>query len=596
MSIADRISSMASNLSSAYGRIAYLGVDTSSIDKNMQNLSTVLDTVYNDYPKVSDEGISPSLSGTKVGRLSSTLKGNTSQYTTTGKQLFNANDIGIQRTATVIVSKKNIITVTSTDANSNGGGLWNVPVTQGQEITISYGDMMASSTSSNHSVRYRFSDHPYNSSTDTWDWGTTIDRTSKTVTVMATEQYLLLMIRTANGGTNIISDLMVRPASVIDDTWEPYTGGVVSPTPNFSQDINVIKEENEVATYSKNWLPPFATDTQKDVTVSQSGTTVTINGLSTGSASISKTYFTLPAGMYRFTTKYKSGTIDGPIQLFIDDALTTNRVAGILFQSTDYTDNKSVGISLSQTTNVYYRVYVGGSNRTYDNFKFDMQITRGTMTDYNFAEYQPVGIFPVTLPTGMELCKIGDYQDKLFKAVIGDTIYDSLTSEQKEGLISGGWYKYAEVGKDTLTGADTSAYTWRKSTTTDMDRFICDYGTRNKYVEQYANSLCNYFTTVTSSTQYAIGNWRNNATYQFVFNFSEYGTTTLEQWKTWLSTHNVVLYQPLITPTITQITDVTLISQLNALYNAMSYNGQTNILQTNADLPFIISASALKGE
>ena len=46
--------------------------------------------------------------------------------------------------------------------------------------------------------------------------------------------------------------------------------------------------------------------------------------------------------------------------------------------------------------------------------------------------------------------------------------------------------------------------------------------------------------------------------------------------------------------TSTQITDTTLIGQLDAMNNAVSYDTQTNISQTNANLPFIISASALK--
>lgn len=37
-----------------------------------------------------------------------------------------------------------------------------------------------------------------------------------------------------------------------------------------------------------------------------------------------------------------------------------------------------------------------------------------------------------------------------------------------------------------------------------------------------------------------------------------------------------------------------LIDQLNLLEKAMSKDGQTNILQVNSDLPFVISASALK--
>ena len=62
---------------------------------------------------------------------------------------------------------------------------------------------------------------------------------------------------------------------------------------------------------------------------------------------------------------------------------------------------------------------------------------------------------------------------------------------------------------------------------------------------------------------------------------------------TWLSTHNLIVYYVLATPTDIEITDTTLISQLEAI--KYSYDNTTNISQTNADLPFIISASALKG-
>ena len=64
--------------------------------------------------------------------------------------------------------------------------------------------------------------------------------------------------------------------------------------------------------------------------------------------------------------------------------------------------------------------------------------------------------------------------------------------------------------------------------------------------------------------------------------------------KTWLSTHNTSVYYVLETPTTTEITDTTLINQLEELYIAKSKENQTNISQINNDLGFIISASALK--
>lgn len=63
---------------------------------------------------------------------------------------------------------------------------------------------------------------------------------------------------------------------------------------------------------------------------------------------------------------------------------------------------------------------------------------------------------------------------------------------------------------------------------------------------------------------------------------------------TWLSNNNTTIYYVLATPTYTEITDTTLLSQLEALNGARSYTTQTNINQDNNDLPFILDVTALK--
>ena len=48
------------------------------------------------------------------------------------------------------------------------------------------------------------------------------------------------------------------------------------------------------------------------------------------------------------------------------------------------------------------------------------------------------------------------------------------------------------------------------------------------------------------------------------------------------------------TPTDTQITDTTLISQLEAIYNVMTYQGTTHVTQTNASESFILDLTYKK--
>lgn len=71
--------------------------------------------------------------------------------------------------------------------------------------------------------------------------------------------------------------------------------------------------------------------------------------------------------------------------------------------------------------------------------------------------------------------------------------------------------------------------------------------------------------------------------------------TSVSDLQTWLSTHNTEVVYKLATPTTETITDTYLISQLNALYNAKSCNGQTNI-SVDGQLPMILEVSALKDE
>ena len=59
---------------------------------------------------------------------------------------------------------------------------------------------------------------------------------------------------------------------------------------------------------------------------------------------------------------------------------------------------------------------------------------------------------------------------------------------------------------------------------------------------------------------------------------SNYNTAeSTASFKQMLSNNNLILYYALATPTDTEITDTTLISQLEAINNAISYEEQTNI-------------------
>lgn len=174
--------------------------------------------------------------------------------------------------------------------------------------------------------------------------------------------------------------------------------------------------------------------------------------------------------------------------------------------------------------------------------------------------------YQVNLPSGLELCKISTYQDYFYKD-------------------NGNWYKHSEIGKVVLNG------------------------TENWQIELYTYYLTNFnakpYSAFSPTTPYAHSNyfkWGNGSSGSFIegsFWYTLDGSKLrvekdnpldLNAFKTWLSTHNTIVYYALNTPTDTQITDTTLINQLDNLQKAISYDTQTNISQTNEDKPFIITA------
>ena len=76
---------------------------------------------------------------------------------------------------------------------------------------------------------------------------------------------------------------------------------------------------------------------------------------------------------------------------------------------------------------------------------------------------------------------------------------------------------------------------------------------------------------------------------------TQFTTNNMQGWKDFLDNNEVYVIVPLATATDTEITDTSLINQLEAWYNAHSNNG-TTIITSNGNLPMIIKVRGLKGE
>lgn len=416
MSIATRIESIEEHIEQAYDELQGLGADLTNVNKNIENISMVLDDIYDSMPQVSGEGTSLTLDDTRVGKIKSTLKGNTSQSGTPTP----TSPIPIN-----VVSGDNEINVVGKNLFDKDNA----------NILNAYFETSIPNLSSNDNARTLYIE--------------CLPNTTYTITKLRSQQFNV-------GCTNT----------------EPIIG-------------------------------------------------TTIQKIENG-----------PLGVYDGNTE-------------VNYTYTTNSTAKYLLVRYAYATQVDLDLMLSSI-----QIEYGSSASTYEPYQGNT--------------------YHIDLPEGIELCKIGNYQDYFYKD-------------------SDKWYLHKEIGKVVLNGSEN----W----------IIGNTGTANWFYR--LNSFYYGLVDLANAgicTNYSCVDINNNNTTQGISAsavghniFIRYGTEdTIENWKAWLSTHNVVVYYVLATPTNTEVTYEPLIDQLNLLEKAMSKNGQTNISQVNNDLPFIISASALK--
>ena len=176
--------------------------------------------------------------------------------------------------------------------------------------------------------------------------------------------------------------------------------------------------------------------------------------------------------------------------------------------------------------------------------------------------------------TPIELCKLGDYQDKIYKS--NDKWY--LEKNIKKIALnsnSGNWYS---------SGSNNCFKTLL--TTLTQEFTPADY---NFQTSLGNNALCRILTQELPNDLY-LGNKTNgfgiSSTNSPGIYFNISGITSENDFRNWLNANNPTLYYVSRTPNITEITDDNLISQLEELAKARSFDEQTNITQLSEQLPF----------
>ena len=276
---------------------------------------------------------------------------------------------------------------------------------------------------------------------------------------------------------------------------------------------------------------------------------------------------TLPNGIYAQLNGFKAGT-----QYSI--GIVRNTVPSITFTiDSDYSSTAQLFIGIQGTTTnadcnfaiqiekgstaTSYEPYTGGIPSPNPGYPQEVEVVTGnvevTISNENNTESKTL---PVSLGN-IELCKIGDYQDYLYKN-------------------NGKWYVHKNTIKIDLSTITSYIHTpgWR-----NLTAFVADNVFNHGYsgYTTVASLFCNRLIAdtparITGSVINAIGLGRNTSIY-----ISVEGITTSNALITYFSQNPTYLYAPLATPTSTEITDATLISQLEEISKTLSYQGQTNI-------------------
>lgn len=164
--------------------------------------------------------------------------------------------------------------------------------------------------------------------------------------------------------------------------------------------------------------------------------------------------------------------------------------------------------------------------------------------------------------TPIELCKIGTYQDYIYKS--GDD-----------------WYVHKAIGEVDLDG--TTEGTWTYVNDTGHERFIVNYSDVAIQSPYAANTpkiqFSNYFEgsngyhTYTGDMNNIISGHHNN--HQIIIRATQF--TSLAAFTSWLGTNRPSVYYVKTTATDIQITNADLIAQLEDLLSATTYSGTTYI-------------------
>ena len=385
--------------------------------------------------------------------------------------------------------------------------------------------------------------------------------------------YFIFRVKTS--GTTYNNDIYEIQITKTEDKDKPYEAYGKTPTPDFPSEVKTVTGNVEVSISNENIL-----DLTNGRTGTASGITLTKNAdnsyncVGTATEPALNVWFVGSYDVWNNYTDFKSLNKSSILYKLKAGITYTIKDCALFYVMEDgRKSNISTNPGESKTTVDSIDRYILAirapqvvKGQAYNTILYPhILIGNNTQADYIQHKSQ---VFPLTLGD-IELCKIGDYADYIYRN-------------------GSKWFKRSYVGKKIFTSSDITRYERNGNG-------IYQYRTeKNNLSDLKVNpdpfpllgvAYCNRFKKLETANEMTEVGFTLSGNKEMVFNAEQ---KTLAEFKTWIDSNQTILYYQLATPTDTEITDTTLIAQLNALENAMLYEGITNISITGDNLTPII--------
>ena len=460
------------------------------------------------------------------------LDGDTAQQTWTGKNILplkNFSQGGINSTYNYLTG----------ELSCSGTSTQNWPrLVEKTDCTIATGTTVtfSSQEAPGYNIAIRF----YYSSDNYENIIITTGSTSITTTLSHSITAVEVLYNTGTNTTINETFKMMLELSGSATTFEPYVGGMASPNPDYPQAIQTVTGEQTVEIIGKNLFNETATPWVAKVAYNADGEKVNWNGY-TG---ISEYQPVEPETTYTFSNSASLGIHYGLVYYDSDKNIISNVASGSTTTFTTPANCKYIRFAIQSATNPTWAQLEKGASAT-------------TYTAYHETSY------PISLGT-TELCKLGDYQDYIYKSgndwkvhkATGSILYSAMNFYAQQIATTGYYRMWSKVvqgivptvpNNDTVATLVTNVYTTRSANSSYQ---------RNKGICQNTNSFIIVYDENYNASDSAAS---------FISKMTELGAK---------------LYYTLATATDTTIADQTLIAQLEAIRTASLENGTNTITNT----------------